>query len=243
MNFIPITTRVFQPPQDDLYDLLDAHLPTLAEGDVIAITSKVLAIHQGRCVKIGPAVSKDELIRREADAYLPRHAVPRAAVALTLKQHTLIPSAGIDESNGNGYYVLWPRQVNQLLKNIHRHLARRHRIKRLALVATDSHTTPCRYGVLGIAIGCYGLEPLLDYRGHSDIFGRKLAMTQSNVVDTLAAVSVLLMGEGRERRPILIIRGANFLRFTRRQTWQKLIIPPTIDLYAPLLAAFPNQRR
>lgn len=238
MKFITVTTRTFQPPKDNLYELLDKYLPKLAESDVLVITSKVLAIHQGRCVKIGPGVKKDDLIKREAEGFISRRRVPGAAAVLTLKQHTLIPSAGIDESNGNGYYILWPRRVNALLKEIHRYLIRKHKIKRLALIATDSHTIPLRYGVMGISIGFYGLRPLRDHRGRKDIFKRRLTMTQSNVVDTLAAMSVLLMSEGNERRPVLIIRGANFIRFTRQNTWQKLIVPKEIDLYAPLLASF-----
>ena len=238
MKFIPVTTRAFLPPRDDIYDLLDRSLPKLANGDVLVITSKVLAIHQGRCIKIEPSVKKDKLIEREADAYISRRRVPRQAAILTLKRHTLIPSSGIDESNGNGYYILWPRKVNALLKEIHAHLVRRHKVKRLALIATDSHTTPLRYGVMGISVGFYGLAPLIDYRGKKDIFGRTLTMTQSNLVDTLAAMSVLLMGEGKERRPFLIIRGAKFIPFTRRDAWRELVIPKHIDLYAPLLKAF-----
>lgn len=238
MKFISVTTRAFLPPRDNIYDLLDKYLPRLVDGDIIVITSKVLAIHQGRCVKIKPAVKKDELIKKEADAYISRRRVPLRAVILTLKQHTLIPSAGIDESNGNGYYILWPRKVNSLLKEIHRYLRRKHHLKRLALIATDSHTIPLRYGVIGISIGFYGLEPLFDYRGKEDIFGKKLIMTRSNIVDALAAMSVLLMGEAKERRPIFIIRGAKFITFTKKDTWRDLIIPQQIDLYAPLLKAF-----
>lgn len=238
MKFLTVSTRAFLPPKDNLYELLDKYLPKLAEGDVVVITSKVLAIHQGRCVKIGPAVNKDKLIKREADGYISRRRVPGAAAVLTLKQHTLIPSAGIDESNGNGFYILWPRRVNTLLKEIHRYLVRKYKIKRLAIVATDSHTIPLRYGVMGISIGFYGLQPLRDYRGRKDIFKRRLVMTQSNVVDTLAAMSVLLMGEGNERRPILIIRGADCIKFTRQNTWRKLIVPKEMDLFAPLLALF-----
>lgn len=243
MKFIPVKTRVFLPPKDNIYALLDEYLPKLIEGDVLVITSKILAIHQGRCVKIGPSIKKDKLIKHEADAYIPRQSVPRATAILTLKQHTLIPSAGIDQSNGNGYYVLWPRKINSLLKEIHHYLVQKHHLRHLALITTDSHTIPLRYGLLGISIGFFGLKPLLDYRGSKDIFGRRLTMTQSNIVDTLAAISVLLMGEGNQQRPLLIIRGADFISFTKKNTWRKLIIPKQIDLYAPLLASFSRNIR
>src|SRR3989344_9536240 len=85
MEFITVKTRVFQPPKDDFYDLLDSSLPRLREGDVLIITSKVLAIHQGRCLKIDPGVDKDKLIKLEADAFIPRKRVPKEYAILTLK--------------------------------------------------------------------------------------------------------------------------------------------------------------
>lgn len=231
------------PPKDDLYELLDKSLPKLNNGDVLLLTSKVLAIHQGRCVKMDPSVDKDALITREADAFIPRKKTRGASVVLTIKNSTLIPSSGIDESNGNGYYILWPKNVNRLLKEIRAYLMRKHRVRNLGLIATDSHTIPLRYGVVGISMGFYGLEPLLDYRGKKDIFSRKLVMTRADVVDSLAAMGVLLMGESSERSPLLLVRGANFVRFTNRPTWRKLAIPKHIDLYAPLLKAFQKKQK
>jgi len=51
MEFIPIKTRIMQPPKDDLYPLLDEYLTDVEENDVVLISSKVLAIHQGRCIR------------------------------------------------------------------------------------------------------------------------------------------------------------------------------------------------
>lgn len=242
MQFIIVKTRAFLPPRDNIYNLLDNHLPKLSEGDIVVITSKVLAIHQGRCVKIDESIKKDELIKQEADAYISRRQVPGGKVVLTIKHHTLIPSSGIDESNANGYYILWPKNINSLLKKIHKYLTRRRKIKKLGIITTDSHTIPLRYGVVGISIGFYGFEPLLDYRGKKDIFGRKLMMTQSNIADALAAISVLLMGEGKEKQPIVVIRGADFITFTKRDTWRKIIVPKEIDIYEPLLKVFKQKR-
>lgn len=51
-SLIPIKTRALVPPRDDLWDAFDPALPPLQDGDVVAITSKVVAIHQGRCVAV-----------------------------------------------------------------------------------------------------------------------------------------------------------------------------------------------
>ena len=66
-----IKTRAFLPPQDNLFDLLEESLSKekIKEKSIIAITSKVISIGQGRCLKVG-SVSKEDLIKREADLYL-----------------------------------------------------------------------------------------------------------------------------------------------------------------------------
>ncbi len=242
MQFLPIKTRALLPPKDNIFELLDKYLPKLKEGDVLFITSKILAIHQGRCIKIGK-VKKTKLIKQEADYSLPPYKSFWGEMVLTIKDHTLIPSAGIDESNANGYYVLWPKNTSNLCKQICQYLKNKHRIKKLAVVATDSHTTPLRWGTSGISVGFYGLNPLYDYRGKKDIFARKLKYTQSNIVDALSAMAVLLMGEGNEKIPTVVIRGAKFVKFTNKDTHKKLVIPPKKDLYYPLLKIFKRDNK
>lgn len=237
MNFIKVKTRPLLPPKDNIYGVLYKHLPKLKEGDVVFITSKILAIHQGRCVKIGPKINKDKLIIHEADRYIPRSKSP-GNFLLTIKDYTLIPSAGIDESNANGHYILWPKNTVKLLKEICQYLKKRHKIKKLAIIATDSHTTPLRWGVTGISTGFFGMKPLYDYRGKKDIFGRKLKFTKTNIVDALSATAVLLMGEGSEQTPIIIARGLDFIKFTNKDRYKDIVVDPEEDIYSPLLKVF-----
>src|SRR3989338_6553150 len=135
MKFIKVKTRAVVPPRDSIYLIFDQHLPKLREGDVLFITSKILAIHQGRCVKIMPEVKKDELIKREAERYLHRALRGYKDFILTIKNSTLIPSAGIDESNGNGYYILWPQRITSLLKELQVYLKKKFKLKNMALIA------------------------------------------------------------------------------------------------------------
>ncbi len=242
MQFIPVKTRVMNPPQDDIYDLLDKDLPSLKEGDVVFITSKILAIHQGRCVKFKDVPVKDDLIKKEAEVFIPREECPGEHVILTLKENTLIPSAGIDESNSGNYYTFWPKNSNEEAKKICNYLKKKYQFEKLAVIITDSHTIPLRYGVLGISIGFFGLEPFKDYKGKQDIFGRKLKMTKSNIVDSLANMAVLLMGEGAEQIPIVIARKVDDIKFTNRHTYKKLLIPIKEDIYYPLLKKFYEKR-
>lgn len=237
MKFIPIKTRRFLPPKHNILAELDKRLPKLKEGDVILIASKILAIHEGRCVKIGEA-DKSKLVKKEADYSLRGYTIKSSEIILTIKDYTLIPSAGIDESNGNGYYILWPKNVNKLLKEIVTRYKKKFRIKNLAAVAVDSTTRPLRWGTQGVSIGFWGLKPLYDYRGKKDIFYRKLKHTQRNIVDTLADLGALIMGEGNEKTPLVILRGAKFVKFTNKNTYKQLVIDPKKDLYAPLLKPF-----
>jgi F420-0:gamma-glutamyl ligase len=231
------------PPKDDIYPVLDKYLPKLKEGDILFITSKVLGIHQGRCTMINEETNKDDLIKEESDYYISRENIPNGHVVLTMKESTLIPSAGIDESNGNGYYVFWPENSAALAKEICRYLKKKHGIKKLAVIVTDSHTVPLRYGVVGISTGFFGLEPLYDYRGKKDIFGRKLKCTKTNIVDALATMAVLLMGEGKEQTPMVVLRGATFVKFTNKDTYNELLIPVDQDIYYPLFSVFKKNKK
>ncbi len=240
MEIFPIKTRKINPPKDNLFEVLNNYCPELKEKDILLITSKVVSIHQGRCLPTKLVKNKDNLIKEEADAYIDRNNVPGKHAVLTIKNNTLIPSAGIDESNANQYYILWPNNPQKEAKKIYQHLKKRFSIKNIGVIITDSRTIPLRYGTIGISIGFYGIKPLKNYIGEKDIFGRKLKMTKSNIVDALAAAGVLVMGEGEEQTPMALIRNANFVKFTNRDNYRELLVPLKKDIYYSLLKNFHN---
>src|SRR5579859_7195813 len=145
MQFIPVKTRKMLPPRDDLYEVLDTYLPPLKEGDVLLVTSKVVAIHQGRCIPVGDVPNKDELIRHEAEQYLERDHAAKYPVMLTIKHHTLVASAGIDESNANGHYILWPKNIQQTARDLWRYVRKVRKVKKLGIIITDSRSLPLRW--------------------------------------------------------------------------------------------------
>lgn len=189
-------------------------------------------------------VDRDTLIQNEADEYLPRKLVPGAWCIQTIKNNILIPSAGIDESNANHHYVLWPRNPAGDAKRMWEWLRVTYHIKNVGVVITDSHTIPLRRGVLGISLAHYGFSPLKDYRGNPDIFGRELKMTQTNIVDGFAAAAVVLMGEGSECTPLAVIEDVPWVNFVERpvrsrKEFSSLEIKTKEDLYYPLISAAP----
>jgi F420-0:gamma-glutamyl ligase len=238
MQIIPIKTRIINPPQDDIYGVIDEFCPELKENDVLLITSKILSIHQGRCISMQEVHDKDELIKKEADYFIPREECPGQLAILTIKNNTLIASAGIDESNANGHYIMWPEFPEKEAEKICNYLKEKFSLNKLAVIITDSHSIPLRYGVLGISIGFYGLEPFNDYRGKQDIFGKILKMSQSNVVDSLATIGVLAMGEGDEQKPMAIIRDAEAISFTNENKFSDVYVPIKEDIYFPILEKF-----
>ena len=236
-SLIRVKTRPMLPPQDDLFAVLEAALPPLQEGDVVVITSKIVAIHQGRCVPMASVADKEVLVEAEADAWIPK-ASSKYGITLAIKGGTLIASAGIDASNSQDHYVLWPDDPSGAAAKIGRWLKQRYAIDRLGVILSDSHCTPLRRGTTGITIGFYGFEALLDYRGTPDIFGRPLAVTLSNRADAMAAAAVGLMGEGAECIPVVIVRNWPDLVFNDITGQQGFFIPPDEDIFSPLMEGF-----
>ncbi len=222
---------------ESLHAILDQYIPALQEQSIVAITSKIISFCQGKVIE-KTSCSKEELIQKEADAILEAPSGP-SGICLTMKDGILIPSAGIDESNGDDLYILYPANIQKTAIELWTHLRNKNNIKNLGIIITDSHTTPLRRGVTGIALGWCGFEPLYSYIGKPDIYGTPLKFTQVNLLDALAATAVLMMGEGAEQTPIAIIQDSpkiNFLsRIPTSEEEVSISIPMEEDLYAPFL--------
>lgn len=241
MKITPIKTGKITAGGEDLFSILDKYLISLGERSVLAVTSKVVSICEGSFIQIGK-VKKEGLIEREADYFIPPEE-SKYNITLTIKNNLLIPTAGIDESNGNGYYILWPRRPERTANAIRRHVKKRFNLKEVGVIITDSKTTPLRWGTTGLGIAYSGFIPLNSYIGKPDIFGKKLKVTKASVIDGLAAAAVAVMGEGREQTPLAVIEDVPFVTFQQRNPNRKelkgLKIDISEDLYAPLLLRAP----
>lgn len=230
MIFKTFNSKPILPPKNNILNMIDFDIQ---DKDILCITSKILAIHQGRCIKIGD-ISKDELIRQEASKILCSVPVKNKKVFLTIKDNIMIASAGIDESNSNGYYILWPENTQILLHEIHNFITKKYNIKNLGIISTDSHVAPLRRGIRGIAQSSYGFKPIKNYIGTQDIFGRKLEMTTVNIPDCIAATAVLMMGEGNEATPFCVARNVSEIEFGDFG-FEDTCIDPKEDLYRDLM--------
>ncbi|MCL2228603.1 MAG: coenzyme F420-0:L-glutamate ligase [Firmicutes bacterium] len=235
LEFIPVQTRIVCPPKDPIFDIIDNL--DVREGDIVFITSKILAIHQGRCVPVADT-EKLDLIKKEASHYIEHKHPSGFEINLTITDNILIAAAGIDESNADDHYILWPKDPDKLCREIRDRLCKKHKIKNLGVVSTDSQTTPLRWGVTGITTGLSGVVPLRNMVGEKDIFGRELHFTNVNLIDPLTQIAVLIMGEANEQTPIVILRNYKNIPFDKNANMDKFKISPEDDIWSPLLCAF-----
>lgn len=238
MNIKPIKTKKFIPPRDSLDDLIDVISKNLKEKSVAVISSKVVAICEGRCVLQDEYDGdKEELAKKEADLYLSKQEfIPTHSWMHTIKNGILIASAGIDKSNSKNYFVLWPKDPEKSAEEIYQKIEKKTGLKEFGVVITDSHTIPFRRGLTGLCIAYFGFEPLIDERGEPDIFGHPLAVAQRNVPDSLAVAGVFLMGEAGEQTPVAIISDIPVIKFIDKKYKPKdefsvYEIPISEDIY------------
>jgi coenzyme F420-0:L-glutamate ligase len=217
-------------------------------GDILAITSKVVAITEGRIVelnKIAPSkkarnLSKKyhvlpeicELIIKEADSIIGG----TDGVILTLKNGTLMANAGIDKKNaGPGSVVLHPENSTRTAELIRNDFLKIDG-KRIGVVITDSRTQPLRVGTVGLALAVSGFDPISDERGKPDLFGRPLLITKRALADELATAAEVLMGETDERVPAVLIRNAPVTMTDSTPLPSTFFVPPSICFYTKILS-------
>lgn len=200
------------------------------EGAVLAITSKIVSVAEGAIASKDS--DKRELIRSEADFYLGEGG---HGVELTVKHGLLIPSSGIDESNSrDGSFILFPRDPFKSARLIWQGLREHFGVKRLGVILTDSHTTPLRMGVTGIALSYWGFDGVTSKVDEPDLFGRKMKFTHIDIADALAVATVLVMGEAGECTPLALAH-IDGLNFRDEIDPAQIRIPLENDLYYPLL--------
>jgi len=223
---------------NNLLKILNKSISNLKNNSVVAVTSKIVSICEGSVVKMGTK-DKDFLIKDQADYYLP--VKNKYNFFLSIKNNIMIPSAGIDESNGNGYYILWPKNPQKSVNLIRDYLSKKFKISNLGIIIVDSKITPLRWGVTGVTVSYSGFSALNNYIGSKDIFGKEFRVEKVNVADALAASAVLVMGEGSEQTPITIIEDIPFVEFKNKNPSKKeleeLAISMEDDLYGQILGA------
>jgi len=225
----PIKTSIFKEG-DNLHNFIVRHISRLHENSVFVVTSKIVALSEGRTADFTNEKQKEKLIRQESD-----FAIKTKYCWLTIKDGVVMASAGIDESNANGKLILLPKDSYKSASSIRKFLQKKYKVKNLGVLITDSRTIPLRAGIVGMALGYAGFKGTKDYRGKSDIFKRKFHFSRIDIADSLAASAVLAMGEGAEQQPLAVITGAP-IEFCDKVSRKDLQIDLAEDMYRPLFS-------
>jgi F420-0:gamma-glutamyl ligase len=227
MNIQPIKTSIFKEG-DNLLSFITCYIKDLKEESILVVTSKIVALSENRVCMIENSKTREKIIKAES-----QFALRTKYTWLTIKDNTVMSSAGIDESNAQGKIILLPKDSFLAANLIRNYLKRRYKIKRLGVLISDSRLLPLRAGITGIALSYAGFKGIRDYRGTSDIFGRTLKLSRTDVADSLATAAVLVMGEGKERQPLALISGAP-VEFKEKIDPSELAINIKEDLYQPI---------
>ena len=193
-------------------------------GDVLVVAQKIVSKAEGRYVDVTTVEPSEQAIALAAEVHKdPRFVevvlsqskrVVRHRPGLLIVEHRLgfvMANAGIDHSNlplqgGSERVLLLPEDPDGSA------LALRKRLvgvfgTDIAVVVSDSFGRAWRKGTVGVALGAAGLPALIDMRGHPDLFGRELLVTETGFADEIAAAAGLLMGQADEAVPMVLVRG------------------------------------
>ncbi len=194
---------------------------TLADGDLVVVTHKVVSKAEGRVVsltKVQPSeaavalaeeLGKDprltEVVLRETAQIVKKG----SGVLICETRHGFVcANAGVDRSNagGGGLAVLLPEDPDASAERIRQRL-RESTGAHVGVLISDTFMRPWREGGVNVAIGLAGAQPLLDHQGEVDPDGYVLtAASLLAVADELASAAELVMGK-LERVPVAVIRG------------------------------------
>lgn len=218
---------------DDLAALVLASLAaageTLAPGDALVVTSKVVAKAEGRAVALeGEELdAKRRLVESESVRILRR----RGELVVSETRHGFIcANAGVDLSNVEaGTAVLLPVDPDRSARRLRAELRRRLGVE-VGVVVSDTFGRAWRRGVTDVAIGCAGVLAVLDLRGTPDATGRLLEATEVCVADELASAAELAAGKA-ENVPAVVVRGATARVLGDGAVLRDVVRPPAEDLF------------
>jgi len=237
-------------PGDDLAALTIAAFTATAlspeDGDVLVVAQKIVSKSEGRIVDVATVTASERAIALAAETGKdPRFVeivlaesrrIVRHRPNLIVAEHRLgfvMANAGIDHSNvapddGTERVLLLPLDPDASALALQQQLAARTG-KRIAVIISDSFGRPFRRGTVGIALGAAGLPALIDWRGHPDLFGRTLEVTETGFADEIAAAASLVMGQADEAMPIALVRGLSWS--APEVPAAELVRPPEHDLF------------
>ena len=191
------------------------------DGDILVFSQKIVSKNEGRMLSlssvnpsllangIANSYGKDprliELILSESERIV---RMENGIIIVKTKHGFVCANAGIDESNvQDGYVTLLPKDPDKSAILLKERIEQKTG-KNISVIISDTFGRPFRLGQTDVAIGIAGLEPILDYNGKPDTFGKIMRVTAIAVADEICSASELVMGKV-EKCPIAIVRNYN----------------------------------
>jgi coenzyme F420-0:L-glutamate ligase/coenzyme F420-1:gamma-L-glutamate ligase len=195
----------------------------IEDNDIVVAAQKIFSKAEKRVLRLKDVVPSKEaerlsrttgkdprfskLVLQETKSILK---ASREILLLKDRRGLVCINAGIDKSNieGEENFALLPVSPDNSARKC-RLTIEKLTGKRVAVIMCDTYSRPFRRGQVNFAIGVSGLSLFRDYRGKKDLFGHVLRVKNVAVVDEIAAAAELLMGQGAEATPVVILRGTN----------------------------------
>jgi coenzyme F420-0:L-glutamate ligase/coenzyme F420-1:gamma-L-glutamate ligase len=231
VSYLAVPDIPLVEPGDDLagviVDAVRAAGLALEDGDIVVIAQKIVSKAEGRYVHLGDVapsakarelaekIGKDpryvEIVLSESEdvvRYWPN------VMIVTHRLGFVMANAGVDHSNisqsgDNERVLLLPLDPDGSAADLKKRFDEIFGVA-TGVIINDSFGRPWRNGVVGVALGAAGIPSLIDLIGAPDMFGRSMQVTEVAVADEIAAGASLIMGQGDEGLPVVVVRGLLF---------------------------------
>lgn len=195
-------------------------------GDILVVAQKIVSKAEDRAVRLDSVVVGEEArelaLQAEKDPRVMQLVLNESNEVIRIGSGVVVvedsrgwvcANAGIDRSNviqpeGTETVLLLPIDADESARRLRADIMELTGVE-IALVINDSHGRAWREGTVGVAIGSDGIEAVSDRRGQYDRQGYPLQHTLVGTADEVAAAASLLMGQGSEGVPAVVIRGLN----------------------------------
>jgi len=219
-------------------------LTPLREDDVLVVTQKVVSKAENAIVDLTTVEPRVEAVRfaerwdrdpRQIEVVLreARRVIRmERGVLITETPHGFVcANGGVDASNvgpESGQVVtLLPRDPDASARGIREAIRSRFEVD-VPVIVSDSFGRPWRWGIVDVAIGVSGLEPIEDLRGTPDADGRVMKSTIRASADEIASAAELALGK-TGGRPAAVVRGAHPRR--GEGSIAEVLMPRKFDLF------------
>ena len=213
---------------DDLAAIIGGLSGQLEEGDILAVTSKIVSKAEGRFVR---AADREQAITDETVRVVATRAHLGGVTRIVENRLGIVAAAaGVDASNTpEGTVLLLPVDPDASALRLRTALESRFGV-RLGVIITDTLGRAWREGQTDVAIGASGVRVLDDLRGSLDAQGRRLDVTIPATGDEIASAADLVKRKS-DGLPVAVLRGLAHLLTGDAEGARTLVRPAANDMF------------